>query len=121
MKDRFHHRGHRGNTRSVGRLSLCPLCLCVLCGKSLFGVILAALLTSAIMARPQTRQPLPPEKRIRYRIHLALDVENRAYTGRERVRWVNRGDHPTSTLYFHLYPQLAVPGYVPPTEKTPTE
>src|SRR5258707_13198131 len=104
MKDMFHHRGHRGNTRSVGRLSLCPLCLCVLCGKSLFGVILAALLTSAIMARPQTRQPLPPEKRIRYQIHLALAVENPTYTGRELVGWVSRADHPPSTFSFRLYP-----------------
>jgi len=86
----------------------------------LFGVILVAILTSTTAARPQTRQPLPPEKRIRYQIHLSLDVENRAYTGRERVRWVNRGEHPTSTLYFHLYPNMRVPGYVPPTEKTPT-
>jgi len=120
MEDKFHHRGHRGNRNSAKPFVLCPPCLCVLRGKFLFGVILAAILTSTIAARPQTRQPLPPEKRIRYQIHLALDVENRAYTGRERVRWVNRGDHPTSTLYFHLYPNMRVPGYVPPTEKTPT-
>src|SRR6266852_341662 len=119
MKDRFHHGGRRANRKSAKPFVLCSPCLCVLRGKSLFGVILAAILTSTIAARPQTRQPLPPEKRIRYQIHLALDVENRAYTGRERVRWVNRGERPTSTLYFHLYPNVRVPGYVAPAEKTP--
>lgn len=120
MKDKFHHRGYRGNKRAVRRLSLCSPCLCVLCGKSLFGVILAALLTSTIAAQTQTRQPLPPERRIRYQIHLALDFENRTYTGTERVRWINRGEHPTSTLFFHLYPNVRVPGYAPPTEKSPS-
>ena len=81
-------------------------------------LILAALLASAAVAQTQTRQPLPPEKRIRYQIHLALDYESRSYTGTERVRWINRGEHPTSTLYFHLYPNARVPGYVAPTEKT---
>ncbi|MGZ8848600.1 MAG: hypothetical protein ACXW3C_19235, partial [Pyrinomonadaceae bacterium] len=73
---------------------------------------------STSVAYPQTLQPLPLEKRIRYRIHLALDFENRSYTGTERVRWVNRGDHPTSTLYFHLYPNVRVPGYATSTDKT---
>jgi hypothetical protein len=36
------------------------------------------------------------------------------------VRWVNRGDHPTSTLFFHLYPNVRIPGYLPPTEKSLT-
>src|SRR6266850_3446839 len=120
MNDRIHHRGHSGSRKSAKPFALCPPCLCVLCGKSLFVFILAALLTSTIAAQTQTRQPLPPEKRIRYQIHLALDFENRAYSGSERVRWTNRGEHPTSTLYFHLYPNVRVPGYAPPTEKTPT-
>jgi len=46
-----------------------------------------------------------------------LDFENRSYTGTERVRWFNRSDHPTSTLYFHLYPNVRVPGYAQPTDK----
>jgi hypothetical protein len=75
-------------------------------------------LTSTVAAQNQNRQPLPSEKRIHYQIQLALDYENRTYTGIERVRWVNRGDHPTSTLYFHLYPNVRMPGYVPPTEKS---
>src|SRR6266404_990923 len=56
--------------------------------------------------------------RIRYQIKLALDYENRSYTGTERVRWVNRGDHPTSTLFFHLYPNVRMPGYLPPADKS---
>jgi len=82
--------------------------------------LLAVVFTSSTVARNQNRQPLPPEKRLRYQIHLTLDFENRAYSGIERVRWINRGDHPTSTLFFHLYPNIRFPGYTPPTEKTPS-
>ncbi|HSQ25104.1 MAG TPA: M1 family aminopeptidase [Pyrinomonadaceae bacterium] len=71
----------------------------------------------AVTAQPQTRQPTPPEKRIRYQISLALDFDNRTYVGTERVHWVNRGDHPTTTLFFHLYPNMRAPDYVPPTAK----
>lgn len=102
------------------RFSLCPPCLCALRVNSSLVLALVALLTSTVAAQNQNRQPLPPEKRIHYQIQLALDYENRTYTGIERVRWVNRGDHPTSTLYFHLYPNLRMPGYVPPTEKSPS-
>src|SRR5713226_5998438 len=120
MKDKFHHRGPRGSRNSAKPFVLCPPRLCVLRGKFLFGVILAAILTSTIAARPQTRQPRPPEKRIRYQIQLSLDVENRAYTGLERVCWVNRGEYPTSTLYFHLYPNIFFFNDAATTEKTPT-
>lgn len=81
-------------------------------------LMVAALLISSTAAQNQNHQPLPPEKRLHYKIQLALDYENRTYTGIERVRWVNRGDHPASTLFFHLYPNLRMPGYVPPTEKS---
>jgi hypothetical protein len=87
-----------------------PRVLCLLIGAAIF--------LSTSVAHAQTRQSIPLEKRIRYQIHLTLDFENRTYTGTERVRWVNRGDHPTSTLYFHLYPNVRVPGYAPPTDKT---
>ncbi len=107
---RINHRGHRG-TRSRTQW---PLFLRVLCGNCSFVLLLVGLLTSTGPARAQTRQPLTPEKRPRYQIKLALDFENRTYTGTERVRFVNRGEHPTSTLYFHLYPNVRVPGYAPP-------
>jgi hypothetical protein len=79
-----------------------------------FVLILFALLQSSITAQNQTRQPLSPDKRIRYQIQLTLDFENRRYEGIERVRWINRGNHPTSTLFFHLYSNMRVPGYVQP-------
>jgi len=113
MDDRFHHRGHGGSRRVSASL-------CVLCGKSFFVLIVASLLTLSTVARNQNRQPLPPEKRLRYQIHLTLDFESRTYNGIERVRWINRGDHPTSTLFFHLYPNIRFAGYTPPTEKTPS-
>lgn len=88
--------------------------LCVFCVKSLLCVIATSFVVGA---QPQTRQPLPPEKRIRYQISLTLDYDNRTYLGTERVHWVNRGDHPTSTLFFHLYPNMRAPDYVPPATK----
>ena len=88
--------------------------LCVLCSKS-FLCMLAAALT--IAAQPQGRQPLTPEKRIRYQVALALDFDNRSYVGTERVRWVNHGDHPTATLFFHLYPNMRAPDYAAPATR----
>ena len=117
MNVRFHHRGYKENTGQ--RKTLCPQCLRVHGVKSLFVLILFTLLTTAA-AKNQTRQPPAPEKRIHYQIQVSLDYENRLYTGSERVRWVNRGDHPTSTLFFHLYPNVRIPGYLPPTEKSLT-
>ncbi len=115
MSARIYHRGHREDLKASLGLSLRPPWFSIS-----FVLILAALLTSTIAAQNQSRQPLPPEKRIHYQIQLALNYDNRTYTGIERVRWVNRGDHPTSTLFFHLYPNLRMPGYVPPTEKSPS-
>lgn len=117
MSARFNNRGNR-ESREITQNSLCPRCLRAFCVRSLFALILAALFTSSILAQNQTPQPPSVEKRIRYQIHLILDFENRTYTGTERVRWINRGDHPTSTLFFHLYPNVRVPGYTPPAEKT---
>jgi hypothetical protein len=41
-----------------------------------------------------------------YKIDLKIDIEKLSYTGIERVRWVNRGEKPSSVIYFHLYPNL---------------
>ena len=41
-----------------------------------------------------------------YKIDLKIDFDKLAFTGVERVRWVNRGEKPTNVLYFHLYPNL---------------
>jgi hypothetical protein len=71
------------------------------------------LLTFAVTAQtPKSEDP-----RNHYQIQLTLDYENRTYTGVERVRWVNRGDRSTSTLFFHLYPNIRMAGYVAPSQK----
>jgi len=106
----FSYRGHRGRQRKILSFRF----LCVLCGKSLLSLLAASV---AVSAQPQTRQPLPPEKRIRYQVVLALDFDNRSYVGTERVHWVNHADHPTSTLFFHLYPNMRAPDYAPATTR----
>jgi Peptidase family M1 domain len=110
MKNKVHHRGHGGRQRKGLSFGF----LCVPCAKSFLWLLAAAV---AIAAQPQSRQPLPPEKRIRYQISLALDFDNRSYLGTERVHWVNHGDHPTSTLFFHLYPNMRAPDYVSPATR----
>ncbi len=55
-------------------------------------------------ASKQAKSEPPP--RTLYRITLELDFDARTYSGRERVRWVNRDDRPASVVYFHLYPNL---------------
>jgi hypothetical protein len=45
-------------------------------------------------------------ERSRYNLSLKLDFDGRSYSGSERVRWINRGDRSTSSLYFHLYSNL---------------
>jgi hypothetical protein len=111
MKE-INQRGHRGKPERRKRNLERPLLLCVLCGRYSFVLFLAALLTSATVAQTQTHQPISTEKHSRYQVKLALDFDRRTYTGTERVRFVNHGEHPTSTLYFHLYPNVRVPGYV---------
>ncbi len=84
----------------------CLVLLCVLCGS-----------LPVALGQTQKQQSAPPDKGISYKIHLALDFDNRTYLGSERVHWTNRGDHPTSTLFFHLYPNMRTPDYVSPTQK----
>jgi Peptidase family M1 domain len=68
--------------------------------------VLMLLSLCAAPVHPQTRETTPAADRLQYQIKLKLDFENRAYSGSERVRWINRGDHPTAVLYFHLYSNL---------------
>jgi Peptidase family M1 domain len=46
-----------------------------------------------------------PERHF-YKIDLKIDFDKLTYTGVERVRWVNRGEKPSSIIFFHLYPNL---------------
>src|SRR5438874_3406814 len=113
MKDKLNYRGC-GMVWRLAKPSLTVgllpgLFLCFLSGSILLGSGVAS-----SVARNQNHQPLPKEKRIRYQIHLSLDFDNRTYTGNERVRWTNRGNHSTSSLFFHLYSNVRAPGYVAP-------
>lgn len=51
----------------------------------------------------QTAVELPRDV---YDIKFKLDLNEKKFSGTERVRWVNRDDRPTSALYFHLYANL---------------
>jgi len=57
-------------------------------------------------APPQTQTADPKPLTHHYQIQIKLDFEARTYAGSETVRWVNRADHATSVIYFHLYPNL---------------
>ncbi|MEO8435372.1 MAG: M1 family aminopeptidase [Pyrinomonadaceae bacterium] len=74
-------------------------------GKS-FWFVLALLLVPIPEICAQSHDSIPPEKRLKYQINLKLDFEARTYSGNELVHWINRGDHATSVLYFHLYSNL---------------
>lgn len=110
----MNHRGHGGRISETGKLllshsaRLCSLLvsLGVLCGS-----------LSVALGQTQKQQSTPSSKATGYQVHLALDFDKRTYVGSERVHWTNRGDHPTSTLFFHLYPNMRTPDYVPPTQK----
>ena len=114
MRNKFNHRGHREEIRKGFGVSF--RFLCVLCGNT-FVLLLASLLIAPTLASNQNRQPTPREKRIRYDINLALNFDERTYFGIERVHWVNRGDHATSMIFFHLYPNMRAPDYVASNQK----
>jgi hypothetical protein len=73
---------------------------------------LAWALVSLAPANAQQQLPSPKEAtpaeaaRQRYDIQLKIDFDALSYAGSERVRWINRGDHATAVLYFHLYSNL---------------
>jgi len=41
-----------------------------------------------------------------YKIDLKIDFDSLTYSGSESVRWINRGEKPSSIIYFHLYSNL---------------
>src|SRR5213594_1721824 len=113
MKDRLNHIGHRvstgdrnGNSQYLG----------VLGDKYFFVALTLILLALSMSAR--TRQTQSPQPRNHYQIKLKLDFENRTYTGIEVVRFINLGERPIASLFFHLYPNIRVPGYTPPATDT---
>jgi hypothetical protein len=86
------HKRHENSTPSD------VLMLCVL-----VSVCLAAASYQELNA--QTPAPQQAERHF-YKIDLRIDFDKLTYTGVERVRWVNRGEKPSSIIYFHLYPNL---------------
>jgi hypothetical protein len=80
-------------------------------------LLVAALLLAPIVARSQNRPTTSRDKRLRYDLKLAINFDERTYLGTEQVHWVNHGDHATSTIFFHLYPNIRPPDYVAPAQK----
>ena len=68
-------------------------------------VILSVILAAATQQLNAQTSPQPAERHF-YKIDLKIDFDKLTYTGVERVRWINRGEKPTSVIYFHLYPNL---------------
>lgn len=58
----------------------------------------------------QAQTSVKPNQRHHYKIDLKIDFDELTYTGVERVRWINRGEKPTSVIYFHLYSNLRTSG-----------
>ena len=73
-------------------------------GEVLVLCILASVFLTASELHAQTSQKTT--ERHSYKVDLKIDFERLTYTGTERVRWINRGEKPTSVIYFHLYPNL---------------
>jgi hypothetical protein len=107
MTGRVNHRGARAHRVSPGKSACAPY------GASL-GLLIVTLLLIAPTAHAQSGDA---KKRLRYDIKIAINFDERTYTGSEQVHWVNHGDHATSTIFFHLYPNMRPPDYVAPTQR----
>ncbi|HVF23605.1 MAG TPA: hypothetical protein VM941_11030, partial [Pyrinomonadaceae bacterium] len=78
----------------------------VILSPDLLVLCLFVFILSAAAQDLNAQTPPQPAERHRYNIDLKIDFDQLTYTGVERVRWVNRGEKPTSIIYFHLYPNL---------------
>jgi peptidase M1-like protein len=88
--------------------------VCALYVKSLVSLVVTLLLIGPAIAGAQNRETA---KRIRYDVKLAINFDERTYTGAELVHWVNHGDHATSTIFLHLYPNMRTPDYAAPAQR----
>lgn len=66
-------------------------------------------------------QNVNAQTRHSYKIDFKIDFDNRSYTGIERVRFINRGEKPSSVLYFHLYPNIRTGEQVPANNSSTAE
>lgn len=67
------------------------------------GTLLLLSAAVVIVAHGQTPTPI---SRSRYDIQIKIDFDGLAYSGTEKITWINRNAQPTSVLYFHLYSNL---------------
>jgi hypothetical protein len=111
MRDSLNHRA------ATAKHGFLLKSFCAVSGKPLAPLLVTLLLIGPAIARAQNRGPLPTAKRIHYNIRLAINFDERTYTGTEQVHWVNHGDHATSTIFFHLYPNTRASDYVAPTQR----
>src|SRR5262245_20981184 len=86
-----------------------PSDLLVLC-------IIVFICCSAQAVIAQTPEPAGKHS---YKLDLKIDFDRLTYTGTERVRWLNRGEKPTSIIYFHLYPNLRTGDQLPTNGASP--
>ncbi|MDQ2936675.1 MAG: hypothetical protein M3R67_04125 [Acidobacteriota bacterium] len=70
------------------------------------GALVSAVTLKAQEQAPSKESAAKESLRQRYQIQLKLDFDALSYSGSERVRWFNQGDHAISVLYFHLYSNL---------------
>ena len=85
-------------------------------GKSIYLSLALIFLLAPLAVRAQDRQATK-DNRLRYDLKLAINFDDRSYSGTEQVHWVNHGDRATSTIFFHLYPNMRPPDYVAPTQR----
>lgn len=64
---------------------------------------MSATANSARSLVPRPQQETQKASQSKYQINLTLDFDAGSYTGSERLRWINEGDHAVSALFFHLY------------------
>src|SRR5919109_164524 len=69
-------------------------------------VLVSVCVAAATYQELHAQTPPKPTQKHSYKIDLKIDFDRLTYTGVERVRWVNRGEKPSSIIYFHLYPNL---------------
>ena len=82
--------GKRGQATLPDLFTICVLFVCI----------------AAMYQEVSAQTPPQQAERHSYKIDLKIDFDNLTYTGTERVRWINRGEKPSSLIYFHLYPNL---------------
>lgn len=69
-------------------------------------LMLCVLISVCLASYQELNAQTPQPERHFYKIDLKIDFDKLTYTGVERIRWVNRGEKPSSIIFFHLYSNL---------------